>query len=76
MWVTGSLWAGVLIHLLNTGLAVIVSDYVGRNPDVDAVALESLAVPWYLAFVSAAVVTGVAVLMLRRRLALLAGLSP
>lgn len=75
VWVTGSLWAGVLIHLLNNGLAVIVSDYVSRNPDVDAVALESLAVPWYLAIVSAAVVVGVAVLMLRRRRALFAGLS-
>ena len=75
VWVTGSLWAGVLIHLLNNGLAVIVSDYVSRNPDVDAVALESLAVPWYLALVSAAVVAGVAVLMLRRRHALLGDLA-
>lgn len=74
VWVTGSLWAGVLIHLMNNGLAVIVSDYVSRNPDVDAVALESLAVPWYLAFLSAAVVAGVAFLMLRRRQALLADL--
>ncbi|MEP0545297.1 MAG: type II CAAX endopeptidase family protein [Rhodothermales bacterium] len=72
VWVTGSLWAGVLIHLMNNGLAVIVSDYVSRSPDVDAVALESLAVPWYLAIVSAAVVAGVAFLMLRRRQALLA----
>ena len=75
VWVTGSLWAGVLIHLLNNGLAVIVSDYVSRNPDVDAVALESLAVPWYLALVSAAVVAGVAVLMLRRRHTLLGDLA-
>lgn len=75
VWVTGSLWAGVLIHLLNNGLAVIVSDYAARNPEVGAVALESLAVPWYLGLLSAIVVAGVAVLMLRRRHALLAELS-
>ncbi len=76
VWVTGSLWAGALIHLLNNGLAVIVSDYVSRHPDVDAVALDSLAVPWYLTIASALAVAGVAILLLRRRHALLAGLSP
>lgn len=73
VWVTGSLWAGVLIHLLNNGLAVVVSDYVNRNPDLDPVALESITVPWYLALLSAAAVAGVAVLLLRRRQAFLAG---
>ena len=72
VWVTGSLWAGVLIHLLNNGLAVIVSDYMKRRPDLDPAALESLAVPWYLALLSAAAVAGIVVLLLRRRDALLA----
>ena len=75
VWVTGSLWAGVLIHLMNNGLAVIVSEVVSRRPDVDAVALESLTVPWYLALASAAVVAGVVALMLRRRRVLLADLA-
>jgi membrane protease YdiL (CAAX protease family) len=75
VWVTGSLWAGVLIHLLNNGLAVLVSDYMNRRPDLDPVALESISVPWYLALLSALAVAGVVVLLLRRREALLARLS-
>ena len=75
VWVTGSLWAGVLIHLLNNGLAVIVSDYANRSPDIDAVALESMSVPWYLALASAAAVAGISVLMLRRRRTLLGDLA-
>ncbi len=71
VWVTGSLWAGVLVHLLNNGLAVIVSDVVRRRPDLDPVALESIAVPWYLAALSALAVAAVAVALLRRRQVLL-----
>lgn len=74
VWVTGSLWAGVLIHFLNNGLAAVASDYTARNPD--AVSLESLESPWYLAFLGALVVTGVVVAQLRRRRALLAAPSP
>jgi membrane protease YdiL (CAAX protease family) len=74
VWVTGSLWAGFVVHLLNNGLAVIVSDYAKRSPDVDPVALESLIVPWYLAILSALVGAGIAVLLLRRRQALLGDL--
>jgi len=74
VWVTGSLWSGVLIHLLNNGIAVIVSDYARRSPDIDPVALESLTVPWYLAILSVLVGTGIAVLLLRRRQALLSDL--
>ena len=70
VWVTGSLWTGVLIHFLNNGLAAVVSDYTNRNPD--SLTLESLAVPWYLALLSALVAAGLAVAMLRRRRALLA----
>jgi len=74
VWVTGSLWAGFLVHLLNNGIAVIVSDYAKRSPDIDPVALESLTVPWYLAILSVLVGTGIAVLLLRRRQALLSDL--
>ncbi len=72
VWVTGSLWAGVLVHLLNNGLAVIVSDVVSRNPDLDPVALDAIAVPWYLAALSLLAAAAVAVALLRRRSALLA----
>ncbi|MEM1042306.1 MAG: CPBP family intramembrane glutamic endopeptidase [Bacteroidota bacterium] len=71
VWVTGSLWAGVLVHLLNNGLAVVVSDYLARRPGPDLVALDAIAVPWYLAVLSAGATTGIVVLLLRRRRALL-----
>lgn len=74
VWVTGSLWTGVLVHLLNNGLAVIVTDYAKRSPDLDPVALESLSVPWYLAILSALAGAGVVLLLLRRREALLGDL--
>jgi len=75
VWVTGSLWTGVLIHLMNNGLAVIVTDYAKRSPDLDPAALESLSVPWYLATLSALALAGAIVLLLRRREALLEDLS-
>lgn len=75
VWVTGSLWTGVLIHLMNNGLAVIVTDYAKRSPDLDPAALESLTVPWYLATLSALAIAGTVVLLLRRRQALLDDLS-
>ena len=74
VWVSGSLWVGVLIHLLNNGLAAIVSDYAAQNPD--AISLETLESPWYLALLSAVVVAGVVLAQLRRRKALLAAPSP
>ncbi len=72
VWVTGSLWAGILVHLLNNGLAVLVSDYMKRSPNLDPATLDSIAVPWYLALLSAAAVAGVVVLLLGRRHTLLA----
>jgi membrane protease YdiL (CAAX protease family) len=74
VWVTGSLWAGVLVHLLNNGLAVLVSDYMSRSPDLDPAALESISVPWYLALASALAVAAIAALLVRRRDGLLARL--
>lgn len=68
VWVSGSLWVGVLIHLLNNGLAAIVSDYAARNPD--AISLDAIEAPWYLAFLGAVVVAAVVAAQLRRRRAL------
>jgi uncharacterized protein len=70
VWVTGSLWTGVLIHFLNNALAAVATDYAARNPD--AVSLESLEAPWYLAVLGALAVAGLVALQLRRRRALLA----
>ena len=47
VWATGSLWAGVLVHLLNNGLAVVASAVARRSPDVDLDAIEAAGVPWY-----------------------------
>ncbi len=47
VWATGSLWAGVLVHLLNNGLAVLVSA-VAREQGADLEALEEAGVPWYV----------------------------
>lgn len=74
VWVTGSLWTGVLIHFLNNALAAVASDYAARNPD--AVSLESIEAPWYLAVLGALAVAGVIALQLRRRRALLAAPAP
>ena len=75
VWVTGSLWTGVLIHFLNNGLAAVASDYAARNSDT--VSLDSLEAPWYLAGLSIVVVAAIVVAQLRRRRSLLsAPLSP
>ena len=74
VWVSGSLWVGVLIHLLNNGLAAIVSDYATRNPD--ALSLESLEAPWYLAVLGAVLLAAVITAQLRRRRALVGPPAP
>lgn len=75
VWVTGSLWTGVLIHFLNNGLAAVASDYAARN--LDAISLDSLEAPWYLAVLGTVVVAAVIAAQLRRRRSLLgAPLSP
>lgn len=76
VWASGSLWAGVLVHLLNNGLAVLVSDYAQRHPEVDAVALESMDVPWYLALAGLALALGVCEALRRRREHLALAASP
>ncbi len=72
VWVTGSLWTGVLLHFLNNGAAIVVSSLMA---DGEGVPLEEVAVPWYLALGALAVALGAAHLMLRRRAALL-GAAP
>ena len=47
VWATGSLWTGAFVHLLNNGLAVLASAYVGGRPDLDLSSIEEMAVPWY-----------------------------
>lgn len=67
VWATGSLWTGVLLHLLNNGLAVLLMDYAKRNPDSQVAALEEATMPWLGALASFAIFAAVAWLMLQRR---------
>ena len=48
VWATGSLWAGVLVHLLNNGLAVMVTAFARQSPDLDLDSIEAMGVPWYV----------------------------
>ncbi len=71
VWATGSVWTGVLVHLLNNGLAVLVSAAVQSRPDLNVESLEGLGVSWYLgaamAAVGAVAVAGLARAMVARR---------
>lgn len=55
VWATGSLWTGILVHLLNNGLAVGVAAYARSRPDVNLDTMEGLGVPVYLSLALAAV---------------------
>ena len=66
VWATGSLWAGVVVHLLNNGLAVAIAAYVRTRPDLDMAAIEEMTFPWYLG-VGGLVATYVVVQALLRR---------
>ncbi|MEM6782992.1 MAG: type II CAAX endopeptidase family protein [Bacteroidota bacterium] len=70
VWATGSLWTGVVLHLFNNGLAVLMMDYAKRNPDSQVAALEDATMPWYGALVSLGLFAAVVVAMQRRRRAL------
>ncbi|MEO1477549.1 MAG: CPBP family intramembrane glutamic endopeptidase [Bacteroidota bacterium] len=70
VWATGSLWTGVVLHLINNGLAVLLMDYAKRNPDSQVAALEDATMPWYGALVSFGLFVAVVVAMQRRRRAL------
>lgn len=74
VWVTGSLWAGVLVHLVNNGTAILASNWANTRPD--PVALDDVTTPWYLVLIGLAVAVLVARYMLQRREARLAASSP
>lgn len=78
VWATGSLWTGVLVHLLNNGLAVVIGAFAQSRPELNVESLEGLGVPWYLGAAMAAVgVVAVAALaraMVARRTAATGGL--
>lgn len=67
VWATGSVWTGVLVHLLNNGFAVMAVAYARSQPDVDLDAIEAAGIPWYLAAVSAAFTAAVCFAILQRR---------
>lgn len=71
VWVSGSLWPGVLVHLLNNGLAVLVSDYARRSPGLGEGGLEAMEVPWYLAGAGLVLALGACEALRRRRAHLL-----
>ncbi len=70
VWATGSLWAGVLVHLLNNGFVVVLSG-LARSPQEGAPlsteSLEAMSMPWYLGLVGLALGAGVAYLLHQRR---------
>ncbi len=72
VWATGSVWTGTLVHVLNNGLAVIVSASLRGRPDIDPATVGEVSGPWYLsaalAVVGAAVVYAVGKALLARRL--------
>ena len=67
VWATGSLWAGVVVHLLNNGLAVAVAAVARRDPEVDLAAIEEMTFPWYLGIGGLVLTYGVVQTLLRRR---------
>lgn len=47
-WRTGSLWPAVIVHFANNAFAIFVADYATERPELDAQALETMQVPWYI----------------------------
>ena len=75
VWASGSLWTGMLVHVLNNGFAVLVAAYVREQPDLEMSAVEEMAVPWYLGVAGLLAVAGVGYLMWLRRQAVV-GTTP
>ena len=75
VWASGSLWTGMLVHVLNNGFAVLVAAYVREQPDLDMAAVEETVVPWYLGLAGVLAVAGIGYLMWNRRLAVV-GATP
>lgn len=74
VWATGSLWSGVLVHLLNNGLAVVASA-VAQDQGVDMEALEDAGVPWYVG-VGGLILAGLVVRFMAARRVAIAGTEP
>ncbi len=55
VWATGSVWTGTLVHVLNNGLAVIVSGALRGQPDLDPATVGEVGGPWYVSAALAAV---------------------
>ena len=75
VWASGSLWTGMLVHVLNNGMAVLVSAYLQGQPDVDMAALEEMSMPWYYGVLGLLVAAGIGSLIWQRRLAVV-GTTP
>ena len=54
VWATGSLWSGVLVHLLNNGFAVAASAVAAATPGFDPDTVGEVGGPWYVAAALAA----------------------
>lgn len=67
VWATGSLWAGVLVHLLNNGFQVIATEAFRRDPTLDAEALEASVFPWYFGLAGLLAAVGICRLLWLRR---------
>ena len=71
VWATGSLWSGVLVHLLNNGLAVLAAGVARNTPGLDPDSLGEVGGPWYvaagLALAGSVAVVAVGRLLLARR---------
>ena len=67
VWATGSLWAGVVVHLLNNGLAVVVAGFAKQQGGVDLAEIEAMTFPWYLGIGGLVLTYAVVQMLLRRR---------
>ena len=54
VWATGSVWTGTLVHVLNNGLAVVVSAMMRGQPDLDPTTVGEVGGPWYVSAALAA----------------------
>ena len=67
VWATGSLWAGVLVHLLHNGSQVLLTEAFRRDPTLDRAVLEGAGFPWYFGLAGLGAALAVAWLLRLRR---------
>jgi hypothetical protein len=58
-WRTGSLWPAVIVHFANNAFAIFTANYAAQRPELDAQALETMQVPWYILIPSIVAFAGV-----------------